>query len=383
MSRQDPAHVRPRHAPKAGPSDGGGAGLLLADDLLVLFGEAAASLPAEAKVEPGRAGGAPGFRGCLVGAAGGGARITERSAVRGGSAASRRRPRPGDGTCPGRRPEVDPHWRLAAARAPGPAPETVGTTYRRIRPGCRHDLRLPGRSAFAAGPDGTSRSTARGPSSASCWSMPASPRDFSRSWPRRNAAVCWYRAGAHACLRAAEPAGAGELPAVLESDSGSLEAVRMTLAAFQRDDVLAPAVGIVAFARIGAEIPPEQSACDPSGRRASLLPARGELGPSGGPRARGGYLAPAANTAAAEGARASATGPQAHLPPALSRRRYDVELVRAGARRQGSAAGGARGRLPALGLAPRPDIACKPRAAQERPALLCAPRSAMDPPAAA
>ena len=63
------------------------------------------------------------------------------------------------------------------------------------------------------------------------------------------------------CARLPAPAataGAGEIPAVVESDSGSLEAVRMTLAAFQRDDVLAPAVGVVAFARIGAEIPPDR-----------------------------------------------------------------------------------------------------------------------------
>ena len=135
---------------------------------------------------------------------------------------------------------------------------------------------------------------------------------------------------------AAAAGGAGEIPAVLESDSGSLEAARMTLAAFPRDDVLAPAVSIVAFARTGGGSPPT-GAGGAFGRRAALLPAGGQPGPSGGARAGGGYVAPAADTAAAEGSRAGATGPEAYLPAPLSRRGHDVELVRAGARRQGSA----------------------------------------------
>ena len=54
------------------------------------------------------------------------------------------------------------------------------------------------------------------------------------------------------------PGESGELAAVAEGESGELEAVRMVLATFSRDDVLAPARGIVGFARTAGGIAPEQ-----------------------------------------------------------------------------------------------------------------------------
>ena len=60
------------------------------------------------------------------------------------------------------------------------------------------------------------------------------------------------------CARLPAVAGTDDVPAVVETESGALEAVRLALAAFARDDVLVPAVGIVAFARTGGDVLPDR-----------------------------------------------------------------------------------------------------------------------------
>ena len=148
MSRPDPAAARPRHAPKAIASGAGGAGLLLADDLLVLFGEAEAALPVEAQVCLGGPAEPTGFCRHVAGAPGAGAWTVGPWAVRRGSPACRRGPRPGDRPCPGGRPGRRPALAAAAPRTPRSASDAVGAAPHRIRSGCRHDLRLPGHGAY-------------------------------------------------------------------------------------------------------------------------------------------------------------------------------------------------------------------------------------------
>jgi hypothetical protein len=258
MSRPDPAAARPRHAPKAIASGASGAGLLLADDLLVLFGEAEAGLPVEAQV-------------CLGG-----------PAEPQGSAGTWRARQAQELGPSGPRPFVAVAQLAGVARA-----QVTGLV---LAAGQEADQRwlLPPLARLGLHPMPLARHlTESGLDAGMTFGFLATALFGGRGvepLPPHRAQTFLRELLEHAgepqgflevlaapecgglliqgwCARlpsAADANGSGELPAVLESDSGALEATRMMVAAFPRDDVLAPAVGIVAFARTDGGIAPEQ-----------------------------------------------------------------------------------------------------------------------------
>lgn len=258
MSRHDPARIGPRPAPKVGPADGVGAGLLLADDLLVLYGHAEAELPTQAKVDLG---------GPL-----------ERSGLAGTWWARQAEQRASQGT----RPFVAVAQLADAARAQvaGLAIGLGEGDDRRccIAPLTRLGLQ-PEPLARHIAESGLDAGTVFGFLAAAILggrgpvSMPTDraqgflgellqhagdPQGFLEVLAAPECGGLLVQGWCARLPAAAGVGGMGDVPAVIETESGVLEAVRLALAAFARDDVLAPAVGIVAFARSGGDVLPDR-----------------------------------------------------------------------------------------------------------------------------